>query len=144
MELAKHVAAWSKDRSRQTGCVIVGPDREVRSLGYNGFARGVDDSVESRHQRPAKYLWTEHAERNAIYNAARYGVSLDGCSAYIPWYPCMDCARSLIQSGIKVLVAYEPNFSDPKWGKEFADVEVMLLEANISTRWVAGQVGEAR
>src|SRR2546421_12647437 len=65
MELARHVGTWSKDRSRQVGCVVVGPDNSVRAIGFNGFPRGLDDENEHRHQRPAKYLWTEHAERNA-------------------------------------------------------------------------------
>ena len=71
MNLA-YVAEWSKDRSTKVGCVVIGPDREVRSMGYNGFPRGINDEIERRHARPDKY--TEHAERNAIYNAARVGV----------------------------------------------------------------------
>src|SRR5690242_7044614 len=109
MELAKLIATWSKDRSTKVGCVVVGTDNEVRSIGFNGFPRGVDDDVEERHERPAKYAWTEHAERNAIYSAVRVGISLKGCTMYLPWFPCMDCARALIQSGIAELVAFEPN-----------------------------------
>ncbi len=56
MGLAEHVATWSKDRSRKVGCVIVGPDNEIRSLGYNGFPRGITDDIEKRHQRPTKYF----------------------------------------------------------------------------------------
>jgi dCMP deaminase len=144
MELAKHIATWSKDKSRQTGCVIVGPAREIRSMGYNGFPRGVFDENTLRHERPEKYLWTEHAERNAIYNAARIGVSVEGCTAYIPWYPCMDCARAIIQSGIATLVAYRPEFDDPKWGHEFKKVFVMLEEAKVETRWLEGSIGNAK
>jgi dCMP deaminase len=93
LELAAHIGSWSKDQSAKTGCVIVGPDRLIRSVGYNGFVRGVDDEVDSRHERPAKYSWTEHAERNAIYNAARIGISLAGATCYVNWFPCADCAR---------------------------------------------------
>src|ERR1700739_3518019 len=74
MVLAASIGSWSKDRSAKTGCVIVGPDRLIRSTGFNGFVRGVDDEVAARHERPAKYSWTEHAERNGIYNAARLGI----------------------------------------------------------------------
>lgn len=144
MEVAKLIATWSKDRSRKTGCVIVGPLGEIRTTGYNGFPRFVNDDVEERHQRPAKYLWTEHAERNALYSAARIGVAIEGCTAYVPWYPCMDCARSLIQSGIDTLVAYVPDCSDPKWGQEFISVQEVLAEAGILTRFVEGTVGEAK
>ena len=98
-------AVWasrkSKDRSVKVGCVIVN-DRQVDLVrGWNGFPRGVDDDVEERHQRPAKYDWTEHAERNAIYNAASEGVALRGATIYITHTPCADCARAIIQSGIK-------------------------------------------
>ena len=80
LELAKMFGTWSKDRSAGTGCVIVGPDRLLRASGYNGFVRGIDDEILERHERPAKYSWAEHAERNAIYNAARLGIALDGCT----------------------------------------------------------------
>src|SRR5260370_34651295 len=104
MDLAREIARWSKDRSGGVGCVIVGPDNEVRSTGFNGFPRGVNDEVESRHERPAKYKWTEHAERNAIYNAARVGIPIEGCRIYLPWFPCMECARAIIQTGIVELI----------------------------------------
>ncbi len=135
MGLAKHIAGWSKDRSRRVGCVIVGPDNEIRAYGFNGFPRGVDDEPESRHARPAKYKWTEHAERNAIYNAARIGTPLQGCRMYLPWFPCMDCARAVVQSGIVELICVRPDLSDPQWGSDFADVPRLLEEASVTIRW---------
>ena len=136
MEMALLVASRSRDRSTKVGCIIVGPDNEIRTTGYNGFPRGIDDENESRHERPEKYLWTEHAERNAIYNAARIGTPLKGCRAYLAWFPCMDCARALVQAGIVELIAYKPNLDDPKWGGEFARVSVLLTEANVSVRYM--------
>jgi dCMP deaminase len=135
MHLAEFVANWSKDRSAKIGCVIVGPDHEVRSLGYNGFPRGCNDNRDDRHERPAKYKYTEHGERNAVFNAARCGVSLKGCTAYIPWYPCADCARSLIQSGVSTIVAVEPNWNDERWGADFRVVKDMLDECKVRVRW---------
>lgn len=131
--LAELTSKKSKDRSTKCGAVIVGPDNEVRSLGYNGFPRGVDDDVEERHQRPDKYLWTEHAERNAIYNAARAGICLKGCALYLQWQPCSDCARAIIQSGItKVYCLYrEKTVADPVWQKTLAVGQLMLLEAGV-------------
>ena len=69
MELAKLVATWSKDTSTKTGAVIVGPDKEIRATGYNGFVRGVDDDVFERFERPTKYDFFEHADkcRSGIY-----------------------------------------------------------------------------
>lgn len=144
LDLARTIAGWSKDRSRQVACVIVGPNHEIRATGYNGFPRGVDDSVESRHQRPAKYRWTEHAERNAIYNAARTGVSTMGCTAYLPWYPCMDCARALVQSGIIIVVAIEPDWSDATYAADFAEVGQLFREAGITLRFAPGEAPKQR
>ena len=95
MGLAVQAATLSKDESTKLGCVIVGPDREIRATGYNSFPRGVNDDRPERQGRPLKYKWFEHAERNAIYNAARVGVSLKGCVLYCAWPPCTDCARGI-------------------------------------------------
>ena len=135
MELAQQIGQWSKDQSRRVGCVIVGPRNEIRSTGFNGFPRGVDDSVASRHDRPAKYRWTEHAERKAIYNAARVGIPLEGCRMYLPWFPCMDCARAIVQSGLLELVALEPETNDPQWGPDFLSALELFSEAGIAVRW---------
>lgn len=99
MNIAHTVATKSKDTTK-VGCVIVGEDNQILSTGWNGFARGVDDNVQSRHERPEKYEWTIHAEANAICNAARSGVRLKGSIAYITHKPCSSCADMLIQSGI--------------------------------------------
>lgn len=133
LELARHIGGWSKDRSRGVGCVIAGPHHEIRSTGYNGFPRGILDGNETRHEKPAKYSWTEHAERNAIYNAARAGTPLEGCTAYVPLFPCMDCARGLLQSGLVRLVTMKPDFDDPQWGSQFKLVVEMLDEVNLSS-----------
>jgi len=133
------VASKSKDRSTCVGAVIVGPDNEVRTVGFNGFPRGVDDNVDSRHARPQKYLWTEHAERNAIFNAARIGTPLKGCRIYLRWWPCSACARAIIQAGIvQVLVAadtFEANSKawSERWKEECEVAVEMLREAGVET-----------
>lgn len=137
MEVARAAAAGSTDRSRQVGCVIVNPHTNlVVTRAANTFPDGVQD-IEARHERPEKYFWVEHAERNAIYNAARRGISLAGCICYLPWFPCMDCARALIQSGIAELVAIKPDLSDPKWGEDFKRVETLLSEGGVKLRFAA-------
>ena len=139
IDLSREIAQWSKDRSRKVGCVVVGPNNEIRTTGYNGFPRGVDDNIESRHQRPAKYLWTEHAERNSIYNAARMGTPLDGCRLYLHWFPCIDCARAIVQSGITTVVCIEPDWNDPQYGPEFKLIPEMFQEAGVEIVYVPGQ-----
>lgn len=105
LEIAKVCAKRSKDKHTQVGAVIVGVDKEIVSTGYNSFPRKINDNVPERQERPEKYFWFEHAERNAIYNSARHGVSLKGCTLYVPALPCTDCARGIVQVGIvKVVV----------------------------------------
>lgn len=104
LNIAEQVKLKSKDQSTQIGAVIVGIDNEVLSTGYNSFPRGMDDKIQERQERPEKYFWFEHAERNAIYNAARVGTPLKGATIYLTsGLPCMDCARGIVNSGIKVV-----------------------------------------
>ena len=99
--LAHTVKLKSKDENTQIGAVIVGKDKEIVSTGYNSFPRGLKDNIKERQQRPEKYYWFEHGERNAIYNAARIGVSTKGCTMYLSCgVPCADCARGIINAGI--------------------------------------------
>lgn len=131
IHLAEQISCWSKDPNTAVGCVVVGPDREIRSTGYNGVPRGVVDK-ESRYERPEKYLWVEHAERNAIFHAARTGTSLKGCTLYTTHYPCCDCARAIVQSGIaKVVVNDSPNMSCPTWGESFRAASQMFVESGV-------------
>lgn len=104
MDIARLIATWSKDKSTKVGCIIVGPKKEIRSTGYNGFPRGVDDTIAERHERPLKYDFTEHAERNALYNANLIGASVENCVMFITFPPCVDCARGIIQSGIREVI----------------------------------------
>lgn len=127
--LAWRLSQRSKDPSTKVGCVIVGPDREIRSMGYNGFPRGVEDRPE-RMERPAKYLWTSHAEENAVAQAARVGASLKGCTAYTTHHPCSRCARSLIQAGVAAVVVGDGVTNMPS--EEFEIAVEMFREAGIN------------
>lgn len=134
MDMARHVAAWSKDKNTKLGAVIVDDENTILSIGYNGFPRGSNDNIEERYERPQKYLYTEHAERNAIYNAVRHGVSLKGSTIYVPMFPCVDCARGIINSGIKTVVTYEPNFYDEKWGDSFKVSHQLFEECGVEIK----------
>lgn len=136
LELAQHIARWSKDPSTKVGCVVVGPDREIRSTGFNGFPRGIEDSMERLEQRELKYPLICHAEENAIMHAARIGVSLKGCTAYVTWPPCTRCARSLIQAGVRE-VAYPDALCIPeRWQDDFELSHMMFKEAGIAVKTV--------
>ena len=93
------VASKSKDPKTKIGAIIV-KDRHIVSTGYNGLPIGVNDAIEARSQRPDKYKWYEHGERNAIYAASKFGISTEGATLYTNSLPCADCARGIIQSGI--------------------------------------------
>ena len=100
--LAAHVATWSKDPSTRVGAVVVSPANRVVGLGYNGFPVGVQDDAGRLEDRPTKYKFVVHAEANAILNS---GVArLDGCTLYTTLSPCCECAKLVIQSGVKRVV----------------------------------------
>ncbi|NWF85210.1 MAG: dCMP deaminase family protein [Bryobacteraceae bacterium] len=144
LEICRVVAVRSKDPSTKVGCVIVGPAHEIRSTGYNSLPRHIRDDKPERFERPAKYLWIEHAERNAIYNAARAGTPLEGCSLYADLMPCMDCARAIVQAGIVEVVVDETRYqqySGPMYSEQFAKVLELFGEAGVRIRTVPTGVG---
>lgn len=105
MQLAKEAASWSKDPSTKIGAVCIGSKGQVLSTGYNGFPRGIDDSLTRYYDRELKYKMVVHAEMNAIFNATYNGVSLDGSTMYVHGLPvCSDCAKGIIQVGVKRIV----------------------------------------
>jgi dCMP deaminase len=134
LNIAEQVKLKSKDQSTQIGAVIVGVDNEVLSTGYNSFTRGLADDVESRQERPEKYFWFEHAERNAIYNAARVGTPLKGSSIYLTsGLPCMDCARGIVNSGIKKVYCKRicTTTNKEKWEESQKRSRELLIECGI-------------
>ena len=106
LDLAEHIAQWSKDPRTKVGAVIVDEKKRVVSVGYNGFPRGVDDTPDRYEDRPTKHLFVAHAERNALDNAP---LMVDGCTLYVPLLPCNECAKSIIQKGITRVVTYTPD-----------------------------------
>lgn len=134
LNLAIHISNWSKDPSTKVGCVVVGPDREIRSTGFNGLPRGIEDNEERLNNREIKYPMICHAEENAIMHAARIGISLKECTAYVTWPPCTRCARSLIQAGI-LTVIYPKNTEIPdRWASDFELSMDMFKEAGIELK----------
>jgi len=137
MRIAEDVATRSKDRSSQIGAVIVGPDKEIRSTGYNGFARGVNDEPDERHERPTKYLLTPHAEINAITNAARVGVPTKGCKVYVagPLPCCSYCAACIIDAGIEEVIVKTMDAPDRDgWKENCGWAKVQFEEAGVVVR----------
>lgn len=113
MGMAHLSAMRSKDPSTQVGACIVSPSKKVVGLGYNGFPTGIndDDFPWEKHDEydQSKYAYVVHAELNAILNAT---TSLQGCSIYVSLFPCNECAKAIIQSGIKTLIYESDKYAD--------------------------------
>jgi dCMP deaminase len=131
LNLAKEIAKWSKDESTKVGAVITTQDGRPVSWGFNGMPMGIDDSVPERHERPYKYKWFCHAERNAIDLAPG---SVKDCVLFVTFSPCPLCAQSIIQNEIKNVVV-DANFSADKmpdrWIEDMTLAVDMLAEAGV-------------
>jgi dCMP deaminase len=136
--IAHQVKLKSKDERTQIGAVIVGEDNEIVSTGYNSFPRGISDDISERQERPEKYFWFEHAERNAIYNAARIGVSTKGTTMYLTCgIPCADCCRGIINAGITTIVCEvgDAGAKGPKWEESGKRSLQMFNEAGVKIQY---------
>jgi dCMP deaminase len=131
-----NLAAKSDDPETRIGCVIVAGDGHVVAVGYNSLPGGVSVTP-NRLMRPAKYLWIEHAERNAIFSAARAGNALRGCTIYVELMPCADCARAIIQCGFVAVVTSAKraaDYSGERYIEEHMVALAMLTEAGVEIR----------
>lgn len=114
MGIAMLSAMRSKDPSTQVGACIVNDDKRILSMGYNGMPRccSDDDYPWEREGDPlnSKYLYVCHAEFNAILNCA--GGNVRGCTVYVTLFPCNECAKAIIQSGIKEIVYRDDKYAN--------------------------------
>lgn len=114
MGIALLSAKKSKDPSTQVGACIVDDDNKVVSIGYNGMPKGLDESQLSWNKNEdldSKYLYVCHAEFNAILNT-RNGSTLKGCRLYVTLFPCNECAKAIIQTGIKEIVYLDNKYEE--------------------------------
>lgn len=117
MGVAMLSAKRSKDPSTQVGACIVSADNKILSMGYNGFPTGCSDDefpwgkeLEAEDPYNAKYFYSTHSELNAILNYR--GGSLEGSKLYVTLFPCNDCAKAIIQAGIKLVVYADDKYKD--------------------------------
>ena len=130
LEQAIVVARQSPSRPRKVGAVLVLADGATTLAACNDFPAGVRD-IEARHAHPERLLWIEHAERNAIFAAARRGMATAGATLIATFHPCADCARAIVQAGIARLHTLAPDFSDPLWGPAFRCSQAILEEGGV-------------
>jgi dCMP deaminase len=143
LNIAEQVKEKSKDRRTKIGAVIVGKDNEIVSTGYNSFPRGIDDDVEERQVRPEKYFWMVHGELNAILNAARIGVSTNGCKIYLTCgVPCSNCGRAIINVGITEVYCKteDTTRNREKWDEEAARTLKMFEESGVEVIFYEGDL----
>ena len=133
MGVAKLSSKRSKDPNTQVGCCIVNEEKKIVGVGYNGMPRNCNDldfpwNIREGKLQDTKYAYVVHAELNAILNSI---TSLKGCILYVSLFPCNECVKAIIQSGIKEIV-YEDNKYE---GKDFdLAAKKMLQAANVKTR----------
>ena len=130
MALALLSAQRSKDPNTKVGACIVTPENKIVGIGYNGMPIGLDDSIlpwerSAESQLDTKYPYVCHAELNAILNSIK---DISGCTLYVTLYPCNECAKAIIQSGIKKLVYHTNKYPDADSTKA---AELMLRLAHI-------------
>jgi dCMP deaminase len=128
LKIAQEVSLWSKDPSTKVGAIAIGKHGQILSQGYNGFPRKINDSLERLDNRLVKYTYTVHAEMNCIYNATLTGVSLEDAHLFVYGLPvCSECAKGIIQVGIKkVFMSYPASISD-KW-KDSGDITKSMFD----------------
>ena len=132
INLAKEISTWSKDPSTKVGAIVVGCDGQILSQGFNGFPRGIKDSEERLNNRERKYELIVHAEMNAIYNASLNGVSLKDSTLYVYGLPiCNECAKGIIQVGIKKVVAMRPKKYNIAWEESINNARSLFSEAEV-------------
>jgi dCMP deaminase len=133
LAVALDAATRSPNRVRQVGAVLLARDgSEV--VACNTFPEGIRD-LEERHAGDGRFVWMEHAERNAIFAAARRGIATAGGHLTSTFFPCIDCARAIVQSGIVCLDTPPPDLNDPVWGQSFVRSRVILEEGGVELRF---------
>ena len=142
MSMAFDVALSSPDLSTQNGAVIIGYNSTTVGMGCNKLPIGVS-ITEERLQRPAKYLWTEHAERNAIYNAASRGGQTTGGTMFCPFITCHDCARAIVQSGIVKVYGHVSMQIPDRWADSVNVGFQILEEAGVEVEYLSDKLNVA-
>ncbi len=130
LRIAEEVRSWSKDPGTTVGCVLV-KDRRILATGYNGFPATLSDSLDLYADREYKLSVVVHAEKNALFNAAKNGANTESCIAYVTFPPCSQCAAALIQAGVKVVVCPDPTSCPERWRTNFRIASDIMVESGV-------------
>jgi len=130
LRIAYEVSSWSKDVGTRVGSVLV-QDRRIIATGFNGFPIHISDDLSRYEDRELKLAYTVHAEVNAILNAAKNGAQTDNSTLYVTFSPCVRCATSVIQAGVKRVVCPTVESAPERWQKDFKLGHSIMKEAGI-------------
>jgi dCMP deaminase len=139
---AYETATHSHDPSTQNGALLIDDSGTIIQEDCNRFPDGVAETVE-RWEKPLKYKIIEHAERNVIFKSCKNQSITQGMTMVCPWAACSDCARAIIQSGIKRLITHkQAHEKSPEfWQKEIEVAFLMMKEAGVEVFMYDGPVG---
>ena len=135
--MAEEVSLWSRDPGTKVGCVLA-YNKRILSVGYNGFPANLSDSLHLYEDREYKLAVTVHAEANAILNAAKNGARTEGCTAYVTFPPCSQCAAALIQAGVTQVICPDPKLAPERWRKSFKLGNDLLYQAGVKVLYYSG------
>jgi dCMP deaminase len=134
LERAVAAAAGSPNRVRRVGAVLVTAGAEIAAC--NTFPPGVRNLPE-RAAGENRFIWLEHAERTALFAAAKRGLATDGGLLVSTYFPCTDCARAIVLAGVKTVATPRPEFDDPVWGQSFRTSAAILSEGAVEVVYLA-------
>ena len=134
LERAVAAASASPNKIRRVGAVLVAAGTEIAAC--NTFPPGVK-ALPERAVGDNRFIWLEHAERTALFEAAKRGVATDGGMLVSTYFPCTDCARALVLAGVKTVATPRPEFDDPVWGDSFRTSASILSEGAVEVVFLA-------
>ena len=141
MYSALEYAKFSRDPSTQNCAILYNPKIDLILLQQNNSFPDKIKETKPRWQRPNKYFYVEHAERNIIYRAASLGIQTEGMELIAVWAACVDCARAIIQSGITKLVRLKINNSNERWIESIKYGDELLKEAGVEIFELSDKLG---
>lgn len=143
LQIAYALSETSSDSSTRNGALLVDSSGRILTTGVNAFV-GPSFYLDPRnHERPRKYKVTEHAERAAIFNAARQGICTQGLLLVCPWASCPDCARAIVLAGIIKVIGHKQAYdkTPPRWVEEVEQGFEILRDGNVEYQFYDGIVG---
>lgn len=145
LEAYEYANRCSPDPSTKNGAVLMGLDGKTLAHGVNKFPEGIAETESRLADKKTKYRLVVHAENGAIFNAAKHGERVDGATMYCPFYACSECAKAIIQSGVKRIVGHAQLMAlaseHTVWVKSIVDAWDVLHEAGVDCVLYDGTVG---